>query len=88
MEKSSFVCLRPDGAFEAPSTVGIMCRTVRKKVEELGKIAHYDFESLTMTIFSSTFGYTFLNASFNQNFSKMSRGEFIKNSIKIFVNRI
>lgn len=22
----SFVCLRPDGAFEAPSTVGIMCR--------------------------------------------------------------
>ena len=29
----SFVCLRPDGAFEAPSTVGIMCRTARKKVE-------------------------------------------------------
>ena len=23
----SFVCLRPDGAFEAPSTLGIMCRT-------------------------------------------------------------
>lgn len=22
----SFICLRPDGAFEAPSTVGIMCR--------------------------------------------------------------
>ena len=31
----SFVCLRPDGAFEAPSTVGIMCRTARKKVEGL-----------------------------------------------------
>ena len=30
-----FVCLRPDGAFEAPSTVGIMCRTARKKVEGL-----------------------------------------------------
>ena len=31
----SFVCLRLDGAFEAPSTVGIMCRTARKKVEGL-----------------------------------------------------
>ena len=31
----SLVCLRPDGAFEAPSTVGIMCRTARKKVEGL-----------------------------------------------------
>ena len=31
----SFVYLRPDGAFEAPSTVGIMCRTARKKVEGL-----------------------------------------------------
>lgn len=31
----SFVCLRPDGAYEAPSTVGIMCRTARKKVEGL-----------------------------------------------------
>ena len=26
---------RQDGAFEAPSTVGIMCRTARKKVEGL-----------------------------------------------------
>ena len=32
----SFVCLRPDGAYEAPSTVGIMCRAAKKKVEELG----------------------------------------------------
>jgi len=24
----SFVCLRPDGTFEAPSTVGIMCRNL------------------------------------------------------------
>lgn len=31
----SFVCLRPDGAFQAPNTVGIMCRTARKKVEGL-----------------------------------------------------
>ena len=30
-----FVCLRPDGAYELPSTVGIMCRTASKKVEGL-----------------------------------------------------
>lgn len=31
----SFVCLRPDGAYEEPSTVGIMCRAARKKVKGL-----------------------------------------------------
>lgn len=59
-----------------------------EKMEELGKIAHYDFESLAMTIFSSTFGYMFLNASFNQTLTKTSQEEFIKNSVKIFLNGI
>ena len=31
----SLVCLRPDGAYESPSTVGIMCRTASRKVEGL-----------------------------------------------------
>lgn len=31
----SFVCLRSDGAYEAPSTIGIMCRAASKKVEGL-----------------------------------------------------
>lgn len=59
-----------------------------EKMKELGKIAHYDFESLAMTIFSSTFGYMFLNASFNQTLTKTSQEEFIKNSVKIFLNGI
>ena len=59
-----------------------------RKMEELGKIPHYDFESLAMTVFSSTFGYTFLNASFGQNLTDVGREEFIKNSVKIFVNGI
>ena len=58
------------------------------KMEELGKIAHFDFESLAMTIFSSTFGFTFLNASFDQKLAKTSREEFIKCSVRIFVNGI
>ena len=36
----SFVCLRPDGAFEAPSTVGIMCRTARTKLEGLAAVSY------------------------------------------------
>lgn len=59
-----------------------------KKMEELGKISHYDFESLAMTIFSSTFGYTFLNASFNHKLTKTDREAFIKNSVKIFIKGI
>lgn len=58
------------------------------RMEELGKIGHYDFENLAMTIFSSTFGYTFLSASFNQDLAKTSREEFIKCSVKIFINGI
>lgn len=30
----SFVCLRPEGAYEAPSTVSSMCRSVRSKIED------------------------------------------------------
>lgn len=59
-----------------------------EKMEQLGKIAHMDFETLAMTIFSSTFGYTFLKASFNQKLTKVEQQEFIKNSVKVFVNGI
>ena len=34
-EEISFVCLRPDGSVEYPTTVGTVCRTVRKKVKGL-----------------------------------------------------
>lgn len=59
-----------------------------EKMEELGKIGHYDYESLAMTVFSATFGYTFLSASFRQNLAKTSREEFIKCSVKTLVNGI
>ena len=59
-----------------------------KKMEEMGKIGHFDFESLAMTVFSSTFGYTFLSASFHQNLAKTSQEEFIKCSVKIFAEGI
>lgn len=59
-----------------------------KKMEQLGKIEPMDYESLAMTIFSSTFGYTFLQASFSQKLSKVEQREFIKNSVQIFLKGI
>lgn len=59
-----------------------------KKMEALGKIGHMDFETLAMTIFSSTFGYTFLTASFGQNLVHTDRASFIQNSVKMFADGI
>lgn len=58
------------------------------QMEKLGKIGHLDFESLSMTIFSSMFGYTFLSASFDKKLTKLSREDFIKNSVEIFIKGI
>ena len=41
----SFVCLRPDGSLELPSTLGIVCRSVSKKLE--------GFEDLKISISTS-----------------------------------
>ncbi len=57
-------------------------------MEEMGKLDHRDFESLAMTIFSATFGYTFLKASFDRNLTAVSQQEFIKNSVAVFVGGI
>ena len=59
-----------------------------EKMEQLGKIRHMDFESLAMTIFSSTYGYTFLKSSFNQELTGLDREQFIKNSVAVFLNGI
>ena len=32
----SFVCLRPEGAYESPATVSSVCRTSRKKLDDMG----------------------------------------------------
>lgn len=59
-----------------------------EKMEQLGKIAHTDFENLALTIFSSTFGYTFLKASFDRELTKIEKKEFIQNSVTLFINGI
>lgn len=58
------------------------------RMEEMGKLRHGDYEAWAMTIFSATFGYTFLNASFQNELSPLSRRAYIKNSVELFLNGI
>ncbi len=55
------------------------------KMQELGNIPEADFDALALTIFSSTFGYAFLNASFGNELSNVEKEEFIKNSVQMFI---
>ncbi len=59
-----------------------------RNMEKMGKLPHLDFESLAMTIFSATFGYTFLNASFEDKLSKTDNHNYIKNSVELFIKGI
>lgn len=59
-----------------------------KEMEQRGKLPHLDFECLAMTIFSSTFGYTFLIASFENGLTSVGREQFIKQSVKTFIQGI
>lgn len=55
-----------------------------EQMEQKGEIEHTDFECLAMIIFSSTFGYTFLKASFEDKLTTVNRQEYIKKSAILF----
>lgn len=55
------------------------------KMFDLGKIPKADFDALALTVFSSTFGYAFLNASFGNELSKVDKDEYIKSSVQMFI---
>lgn len=59
-----------------------------KQMCEKGKIPEKDFNTLAMTVFSATFGYTFLNASFGKELTAVEKDEYIKESVRTFVKGI
>ncbi len=59
-----------------------------QEMERRGKLPHMDFECLALTIFSSTFGYTFLSASFENNLFPVGREKYIKQSVQTFIQGI
>lgn len=55
---------------------------------EKGKVPEQDFGSLALTIFSTAFGYTFLNASFGKKLTDVEKEDYIKNSVQVLINGI
>ena len=58
------------------------------KMCEMGKIPEKDFKTLALTVFSATFGYTFLNASFGKELTDVEKDEYIKQSVQMFIEGI
>lgn len=56
-----------------------------KQMYEREKIAQADFETLSLTVFSATFGYTFLSASFGDRLSQVEKEDYIKQSAQMFI---
>lgn len=58
------------------------------KMCEMGKIPKKDFETLALTVFSATFGYTFLQASFGKELTDIEKDQYINESVQMFVKGI
>lgn len=59
-----------------------------QKMAERGKLPQMDYECLALTIFSATFGYTFLSASFDKELFAVAGEEYIKQSVAMFIKGI
>lgn len=59
-----------------------------QEMERKGKLPQMDIECLALTIFSSTFGYTFLQASFDKELFEIGRDQYIKQSVATFIRGI
>lgn len=55
------------------------------RMYEMGNIPKLNFPALALNFFSSTFGYTFLRASFGNKLIDVEKEEYIKNSVQIFL---
>ena len=59
-----------------------------KKMCEMGKIPEKNFKTLALTVFSATFGYTFLKASFGKELTDVEKDEYMKESVQMFIEGI
>ncbi len=58
------------------------------KMCEMGKIPKKDYKALAIVVFSATFGYTFLSASFGKELTDMEKDAYIKTSVQMFLKEI
>lgn len=59
-----------------------------ERMHEKGEIEEADYSCLSMTIFSSAFGFAFLKASFGDELTKVKQEEYIKQSVSLLLRGI
>lgn len=59
-----------------------------KEMAEMGKVPEQDYDCLAMTVFSCTFGFTFLNASFGTELVNIKKDEYIKQTVETLISGI
>ena len=73
---------------KVPQAFLMTCTDYLNKMCAVGKIPKKDFQALALTVFSATFGYTFLQASFGKELTDIKKDEYIKESVQMFVKGI
>ncbi len=73
---------------KVPQAFLMTCTDYLNKMCAMGKIPKKDFQALALTVFSATFGYTFLQASFGKELTDIKKDEYIKESVQMFVKGI
>lgn len=73
---------------KVPQAFLMTCTDYLNKMCAMGKIPKKDFQALALTVFSATFGYTFLRASFGKELTDIKKDEYIKESVQMFVKGI
>jgi len=77
-----------DGIMKVPQVFKNVLIRYFEEMFEKGKIKCKNTEVLAMTFISMAFGFVFLDASFGNKLTGLSKKEYIENSVKIFINGI
>ena len=77
-----------EGILKVPQVFKKVLVQYFQEMYETGKITNGDCESLAMMFLSMNFGFVFLDASFGRKLTKLKKQEYIRNSIRIFLDGI
>lgn len=77
-----------DGIIKVPQVFKNVLIKYFKEMSEKGKLKYKNTEILAMTFISIAFGFVFLDASFGNKLTDLSKKEYIKNSVTIFIDGI
>jgi AcrR family transcriptional regulator len=77
-----------EGILKVPQVFKKVLEQYFQEMYQAGKIHDPEYENLAMMFLSMNFGFVFLNASFGKKLTKLKREEYIKSSIRVFLNGI